>query len=155
MRRTSAICALFVALSACQTAQAQVVPQRSIKGVHIGWYKSDVRAVLGAPDRIVRRKNEIVSETLTYDYGRTHVTFIDDVVFNVSTTSRRERTSAGVRVGSSRRFVQQHVRGARCLVQYGRNHCYVGTWMPGRIITEFLFGSTGRVKLISLGRVID
>lgn len=153
MRPTYFICVLVAAVSACQTARAQIAPQRSIKGVHIGWYK--MRALLGAPDRIVRRKNEIVSETVTYDYGRTHVTFIDDVVFNVSTTSRRERTSAGVRVGSSRRFVQQHVRGARCLVEYGRNHCYVGTWMPGHIITEFLIGSTGRVKLISLGRVID
>ncbi len=44
------------------------------------------------------------------------------------TVSPKERTADGIGVGSLRGAVGAKVPAAKCLIEYGYNHCYVRTW---------------------------
>jgi hypothetical protein len=138
-------------------ADAALVPQRSMKGVQLGWTKAQVRAELGRPARIIVRRNEITGKDLSYRYGLTEITFVGgwNRVGVISTTSRKERTSRGVGVGSTAATVAARVPGARCRREFGVRHCWVGVFRAGRTVTDFRIGRSGRVTRIVLGRVID
>jgi hypothetical protein len=144
-------------LATASQASATVVPQRSIKGVQLGASKQQVRATLGAPDKIVTRRNEITGRDLGYRYGLTEVVFAarGNAVTAIVTTSRAERTASGVGVGSSAASVVAGVPGVRCRTEFGLRHCSVGRFEPGRVVTDFMIGPLGRVVRIVLGRVID
>jgi hypothetical protein len=152
-----ALLAAVVCLIGAARADALVVPQRSIKGVHLGWTKHQVRSKLGTPDRIVTRRNEITGRDVGYRYGLTEITFAAniDAVSAISTTSRRERTSRGIGVGSSATRVAARVPHVRCRREFGLHHCSVGVFRIGRTVTDFLLDHRARVKRITLGRVID
>jgi hypothetical protein len=146
-----------LALVLTAPAGASVVPQRSIKGVELGWTKRQVRSALGTPDKIVTRRNEITGRDLGYRYGLTEVVFAarGNAVTAISTTSRRERTSAGIGIGSSAAQVAARVPRVRCRTEFGVRHCSVGAFLPGRVVTDFLLDTHGHVKRIVLGRIID
>ena len=92
-------------------------------------------------------------------FGAVQVTFRGTgktaTVVNLSTTSRKERTSGGIGVGSSERALAAKLKGERCVTQLGYRHCYLGNWKPGYVVTDFSISKSGRVTRITLGLVID
>ena len=72
----------------------------------------------------------------------------------VWTTGTKERTARGIGVGSTRAQVLLLVPGARSESQAGYVHCVVGSFEPGRRVTDFRL-SNGRVTRVTVGFVID
>jgi hypothetical protein len=148
-----------VLLLAVSAAQARIVPQEGIKGIRLGMTVSQVRARLGPPDRIMFRRDPIQGRVRVYAYGLTHASFspgdTSARVNVITTTSRRERTTRGIGVGSRRAQVAARVRGVRCRVEFGVDHCFVGSFVPGGRVTDFRIDPTGRVRGVTVGFVID
>ena len=154
-----ALAAVVAFLALCGTASATIVPQRGMIGVEIGDSVAEVRKAAGAPDGIVFRDNEIIGRQRLYRYGKTWVLFNgddpDSTVSSLHTTSRRERMANGVGVGTPRREVARKVKRAKCVVEFGFDHCYIGSFRPGTRVTDFRIGKRGRVKSVTVGIVID
>jgi hypothetical protein len=158
MTRIALLAAILLASCCTATAEAQIVPQRGMKGLRLGMTVAEVRTTLGAPDRISFRRDEIQGRVRVYAYGLTRVAFSpgDDArVTTLATTSRSERTSRGIGVGSTRAAVARKVPGVHCRVEYGLDHCAVGSATPGHAVTDFLIGARGRVQRVVVGYVID
>ena len=148
----------LIALAAPSAASASVVPQRSIASIELSMTRAQVEKRLGTPERVRRPRSEIFGRYTELEYGLTFISIFDSAeggVFSITTTSRRQRTSTGVGVGSTERAVRRGVRNVRCRTEYGFRRCSVGTFAPGRVVTDFVISTRGRVKRISLGRVID
>ena len=138
------------------TASAELVPQRSLAGVKLGMSEKQVRAARGEPDAVTHPRNEIVGRTTEYRYGLTRVSiFTNSGVVSVTTTSRRE-TYRGEGVGSTEAALRKVVKGERCATQFGFRDCHLGRFEPGRVVTVWhISRKTGKVRRITLGRVID
>jgi hypothetical protein len=153
-----AVAGVIVALLVPASAAATIVPQRGMHGARIGMTVSEVRENVGKPTHIAFVRHPIIGRIRVWGYGRTRVTFDGDGrsarVIAMDTTSRGERLANGIGVGSTRAAVDARVRGARCKVEFGHDHCYVGEFRAGEIVTDFLLRS-GRVSRISVARVID
>ena len=76
-------------------------------------------------------------------------------VLSVTSTSRGDRTAAGVGVGSREADVARLVRGVRCATRYGYRSCFVGGEKPGQIATDFSISGAGKVSRVTLSRVVD
>jgi hypothetical protein len=70
------------------------------------------------------------------------------------TTSRLERTARGVGVGSTEAQVKAGVAGVRCRTESGFRRCFVGRFLPGRLVTDFDIRN-GRVSSVVVGYVLD
>jgi hypothetical protein len=143
-------------LLAAAPASAELVPQRSLAGIELGMTAKQVQNVRGAPDDVRHTEHPIAGRATEYRYGLTRVTILKHSgVINVTTTSKRE-TYRGTGVGSSERAVRRVVRGERCATEYGFRTCHLGRLEPGRTVTTWhISRKTGKVRRISLGRVID
>lgn len=161
MRFALILTAFAVALpSGVALARVQsLVPQQSLRGLKIGMLASQVRAVAGNPTSNRTTNHPIMGKTRVMKFGRVEVTFRGAgkaaPVVNLSTTSRNERTSGGVGVGSSERALAAKLTGERCITELGYRHCYLGQWKPGSVVTDFSISKSGRVTRITLGLVID
>lgn len=102
-------------------AGASVDPQRSIAGVRLGMQAQELREVLGDP--AATKPSPLHGGWTQWVYPgrrlRINLTERGDV-WDVSTTSRRERTSAGVGVGSRERTLRRRHR-VRCRKYGGRS----------------------------------
>jgi len=72
----------------------------------------------------------------------------------VRTTSPLEKTTRGVGVGSTKSAVETRVHNATCGNESGFRHCFVGAFLPGRVVTDFRLAGN-RVSSVSIGFVID
>lgn len=139
-------------------AGAEIVPQESIAGVQIGMSQAEVREVLGAPKKTKKVVNEIAGDLRQWSYGQTSVTFDstekDAEVMTVTTRSRSEKTEDGIGVGSTKAAVRQKVAKAKCRTEKHYDHCFVGSYTPGEVITDFSM-SGGKVSRVMIGLVID
>src|SRR4051794_31331584 len=141
-------------------AAATIVPQRSIKGVKLGDTVGAVLARLGKPDTVIFTRHPIIGRIRVYKYGLTYVRFDGTSqstakVTSIDTTSRAEKTSKGIGIGSTRAQVAARVPGVKCVVESGFDHCYVGAFLAGRRVTDFRITSTGRVGRVVVGYVLD
>jgi hypothetical protein len=130
-----------------------IVPQHELAGVHLLMSAAGVRHALGAPRSMTTLPDEIQGTVRRMDYGRTKVYLSateDGTVFRVTTTDRRQKTAAGIGVGSSRAAVARRVSGVRCTARA----CVVGQERAGRRVTQFALRD-GRVVRVTLGFVID
>jgi hypothetical protein len=130
-----------------------IVPQHELAGVHLLMSAAGVRHVLGAPKSMRSIADEIQGTVRRMDYGKTKVYLSateDGTVFRVTTTDRRQKTAAGIGVGSSRAAVARTVGGVRCTARA----CVVGQERAGRRVTQFALRD-GRVVRVTLGFVID
>ena len=153
MRLTLALAAL-AGLALVAGATARVVPQRGIAGVELNMSKAEVRAQLGQP-RSVRRGRNIFGVWVTYRYRGIQVTFQGGVrVSSVYTTLRRERTPSSVGVGSTEAFLRARLRGERCRTESQFRHCWLGSFRPGKTVTDFSI-RRGRVTRVVVGFVLD
>jgi hypothetical protein len=150
---------LVVLVAACMlalTAQASatIVINRGIAGVNLGMRQIEVRAKLGRPRQIVHGKNEFGPYT-EFRYTGYVVAFQNNgTVTSVVTTLAREKTPAGIGVGSPLSQVRAKVPHVRCEGRPLLGDCHVGDLLPGRKVTDF-FVRGGRVDRVVVGIVLD
>lgn len=153
------LAAVLVALALPATAAADIDLQKGIAGVNLGMTPADAREAAGAPSKFTTRNHPIMGRVREWRWGLTVATFdgtsAEARVIAVSTTSRRQRTSRDVGVGSARATVRSKVPKARCLVEFSYDHCFVGRYAVGQIVSDFAIGASGRVRRVTVGRVID
>lgn len=153
MKKALATTAL-IALVLPAAAGAQIVPQRGIAGVSLDMTEAQVFNTLGKPDRVSHPTSPIFGKYTTWFYGATSIDMFrtqDKKVFNMSTTSRSQKTSTGVGVGSTSAAVKKGVRRTHCDIQ----HCYVGRFEGGEKVTDFALSKQGRVTRVTIGYVLD
>ncbi len=133
-----------------------VVPQKGLAGVSLGMSKTRVKQILGAPSRAKHGSNDFGAYTqFFYRVRGIQVSFQSaDAVSAVSTTSPKERTAAGIGVGSTEAQVKAKVANVRCRTESGFHHCFVGSFLPGRRVTDFTFRA-GHVNEVTVAVVID
>ena len=161
MRRlVIAVAALVACLLVPPAASdAAIVPQKGIRGIELGMTVAQVRAAAGSPSSFRTVRDEIIGRVRIWRYGLTTVRFDgtapDAKVLGVDTRSRRERTAAGVGIGSTRATVRRKISGVRCLVEFSYDHCFVGRWRAGQVVTDFAIDARGRVSRVAVARVVD
>ena len=146
--------ALVTALALAGSAQAAIVPQQGIGGARLGMTQEEVKDALGAP-RTVRRASNEIGPYVTFTYPSVQVTFFGGLrATSIVTRSAKQRTARGVGVGSTEARVAAAVPGVTCVTESGYRHCYVGTWQPGKKVSDFTIRN-GRVTRVTVGYVID
>jgi hypothetical protein len=148
----AAVALILIALPA--SASARIVPQRGIGGANLDMTQVQLQAKRGKPDKVAQPKSPIFGRYTTWFYGGTSVDMFntgDRKVFNVSTTSKSEKTSSGVGVGSTVAAVKKGVPRVHC----DQHHCWVGRFEGGRKVTDFQLSAKGRVMRITIGYVLD
>jgi hypothetical protein len=132
---------------------AGISPQHGIAGAKIGMTRAVVRSVVGTPRSAQSGMNDF-GRYVVYVYPQVTVVFQSgERTTSISTTAPTQRV-AGVGVGSTEAQVARSIRGVRCLTEGRYHHCYVGTWKPGHIVTDFALGG-GRVTRVTVGIVLD
>jgi len=156
---TTAIAVALALIVTPAAADAAIIVQKSIAGVRLGMTRAQVEAVLGRPSAVNRPSHEIFGTYTELRYGLTRISLFagkDGEVFNLRTTSKKQRTSRNVGVGSSEKVLRQRVKGLTCETAFGARTCIVGRLEPGRVVTTFWISrSTRRVTAVGIGRVID
>lgn len=142
------------------TAEARIVPQRGIAGIHLEMTRPQVVARKGRPDAERVIQNEIIGPQRMLRYGRTRAFFggtrRDAGVVSVATKDRRQRTRSGVGVGSHEGAVRNRLIGITCRTEGGFRHCWKGEFTPGKRVTDFRIGvPSHRVTEVVIGFVID
>jgi hypothetical protein len=139
-------------------AQAVIQVQRGISGVALNMSSARVKEALGTPAKVKHGNNPFGTFTQYLYRGGITVTFQGNQnVTAVAITGKTDRTASGVGVGSTEAQVKHGVRGVRC---DGGNHpdgtrsCHVGSFKPGKRVTDFLL-RRGRVSRVTVGFVID
>lgn len=154
MRAALATGIVVSALVLAPAASSKIVIQRGMAGVAVGMTKSAVLATLGNPTRIRNSSNEFGTYT-RFDYPNLTILFQGGRrVSALRTTAPAERTAAGIGVGSTVAAVKAKVPKVKCKKEGGFRDCYVGTFKPGHIITDFQI-KKGRVTQVLIGRVLD
>ena len=175
MRKPLALLTVAAALAVAAPAQAVapasapgatvsglIVPQGSIRGVKVGMPYAQVLARLGRPGSNRLTTHPILGKTRTLAYGLVTVT-IDgragtSLVTSVSTTSRSDKTSSGLGVGSTEAQLRAGLKGLRCEKLSGYQTCWVGRLKAGNLVTDFsmsIRGKVKRVKRVSLSLFLD
>ena len=137
-----------------------VIPQMSIRGIQLGMGPERVLELMERrPDKSTTQAHPIVERTKTVTWGGLRVVY-DGVkagarVISISSTSKRDRTTRGVGVGSSEDTVRRRVAGVACRTEYGYRRCSIGKPLAGNAVTDFAISRKGRVSRISLSRVLD
>lgn len=150
--------------SGTDSVALKIIPQVGIAGAKLGMTQNRVRAKLGAPDRERIRTSPIGGfDYVELKYGRTKISFdgveASSQVLGIITKDPNERTDSGVGVGSTRSEVEAGVPDVTCAREFGINHCYVGEFVPGQIVTDFTLKSRKheqpQVVRVGVGRVLD
>jgi hypothetical protein len=144
----------LIALALPASASARIVPQRGIGGANLDMTEAQLFAKLGQPDKTVHPKSPIFGTYTTWFYGGTSVDMFrtgDRKIFNVSTTSKKEKTTTGVGVGSTSAAVKKGIKRVHCDLQ----HCYLGRFEGGNKVTDFALSKNGRVTRVTIGYVLD
>jgi hypothetical protein len=156
MRRVCSLALVsVVAVVFPASAGAVIQIDRGIAGARLGNTKAQVRAALGAPRKVVNRRNAFGRFTRFRYSGGIDVTFQGRRrVTSVSTTGLGDRTSRGVGVGSPRRVVENRVRGIACETSGRLTLCHTGDFLPGERTTNFVIRRRHVTRVI-VGLVID
>ena len=124
-------------------------------GITLDMTQAQVKKVLGSGSA-QRGKNDFGPYTiLRYPKLDINVIFQGNArVTTITTSGKRERTTKDIGVGSSERAVKRNVRGVKCETFAGIRSCHVGSFLPGKRVTDFVI-RRGRVSRVTIGYVID
>jgi hypothetical protein len=148
--------AAAVALASASTAEAVIQVQKGITGIRLGMSQARVKAGLGNPGRKRTGHNDFGPFTQFLYRGGVTITFQGNTsVTAVAITGRTDRAPNGVGVGSTERQVKKGIRGVKCQTRAAVRDCHIGAFRPGRRVTDFILGPTGRVTRVTIGFVID
>ncbi len=154
MRLTPIVSVAVVVLVLASPVEARVVVQHGMAGLRLHTTMAQVKAKLGTPTKVRRGRNEFGRYT-EFVYPRVTVSFQGGVrATGFRTSSRVERTAQGIGVGSTEAAVKAKVARVVCRTESGFRHCFVGRFLPGRVVTDFRIRH-GRVASITLGYVLD
>jgi len=140
------------------TAAASIVVQKGMLGGNLNMTASQLRARIGPPSAVRTRSNEIFGAYDEYRWGEVYVSAFrsNGMIFDYSTRGRSARTTSGVGVGSTETYLRAKVTGEVCRTNSGARTCVVGEESAGQIVTAFRINpATGRVRSVTVGRVID
>ena len=160
MLRALLIALALLAVSAAP-ASATIVPGKGMAGVKMGDCADKVRAKLGQPERTFRTDDfagpVIIMQyrarglKLTFHFGGSC-----QALTSIFTAKGRERTAEGVGKGTQLRTLRAKLSGEHCMRSHGRvRSCHLGSFRPGRVVTDFRIDSKGRVSNALVGRVLD
>jgi hypothetical protein len=113
-----------------------------------------VHAKLGKPVRVVHGKNDFGPYTELRYRGYVVEFQGNSGATAVVTTFARERTPAGIGVGSTWSQVRAQIPHVRCEGTATLGDCHVGQLLPGKRVTDFFF-KLGKVDRVTVGIVID
>ena len=129
-------------------ADARIAVNRSVAGIGLGMTAKEVRATLGRPTLSTVGSG---ARNLVYRRRALVVTLVRERVVIVATRSTRERTAAGIGVGSTASAVRRRVARARCGEKAAIVFCRVGSIRAGRRSTTFEI-QAGRVVTVTVAR---
>src|SRR5215208_3798929 len=153
MLRVGLLIALVSSLLLAPSAGAVIQLDRAVAGARLGNTKSDVRAALGKPRKVIKRDGEF-GPTTEYRYrGGIRVLFLGGRVTLAGTTGLGDRTNRGVGVGSSEQKVKNRVPGVACDTFEGTRICSRAE-QPGERGT-FFFLRQGKVVRAEVAVLID
>ncbi len=152
MLKRMALLTAVVMLPFPALAGARIVLNKSIAGIKLGEAKSAVRHQLGGPARSYPPSAGTMYQTQWVYYGRKLVVgFNNGLVVLVFTQNRKQRTTSGVGVGSSRTAVRARIRGVQCVhvKHYSGQEC-VTSVRHGSVYwaTDFHIGLNGHVASV-------
>lgn len=150
-RAVAAVAAAGAVLGGVASAEGAIALQHGIGGVRLGQTEAKVRAVKGAPVRVVTGSNDFGTYRRLLYRGLTVTLQGGRRVTAVSTRSRAERTNRGAGVGST---TAQLLAAHPSVTCPDALHCVVGREEPGRTVSAFLL-ARGAVRQVTIGYVID
>jgi hypothetical protein len=155
MRRLAGLAGVcFCVLAFAGSAGATIVIGKGIAGVRLHMSPAAVRVALGKPARVVNGKNDFGPYT-EFRYRGYVVDFQGgNAVTSVTTTLAKEKTPAGVGVGSTWLQVHRKVAHVGCTGSPVLGECHVGQLLPGKTVTDFFFRA-GKVNRVVVGIVLD
>jgi hypothetical protein len=139
-------------------ADLRITPGKSIGKVKLGMTELQVRATMGRPRSIVRRRAGFGRSIVEYEYGFAEyvVRFFGPRdrlrVVRVGTTLRQERTREGLGVGSAERAVLRALPRARCERLRTRQYGVTRIVVSGQRNCT-LFAASGRRTIFTSGLV--
>lgn len=154
MVRASLLIAISSLLLLAPGAEAVIQLDRAISGARLNNTKSEVRAALGNPRKVINDVGEFGPTTEFRYGGGLRVHFLAGRVTLVRTTGLGDRTKRGVGVGSTENAVENKVPGVTCESTSGIRFCSRGAEQPGDRGT-FFFLEGGRVTRVDVALVID
>jgi hypothetical protein len=162
--RVIIVCLGLLAFGAAP-AGATIVPGKGMAGVELEDCQEVVISKLGDPDSTVTRMDFAGSYTLyRYNARGLRITFRPNggntcnSTVAIFTSKGQERTAEGIGKGSRRKTLRAKLRGEHCRtfrVPHRVRTCYLGSFQPGTIVTDFRIDSKARVSTVSIGLVID
>jgi hypothetical protein len=140
-------------------AAHSLVLGRSMAGVRLGDSLARLHQVLGQPKAVRHVHNEITGSERIDIYGRLAFGSFpsadaEEAVLYMQTTRRSIRTASGIGVGTRKHRLERELPGMSC---YGHICTIVaggGLQTIGKRVTTFRIRN-GRVRVVSIGRVID
>jgi hypothetical protein len=127
---------------------------RAMAGVRLGDSIDRLHRLLGEPKNIDHVENEITGSLRIDVYGMLSFTSYSGSILGMRTTRRSIRTPTGIGVGTRKRRLERKLPGLvcywhRCAIVAGG-----GLQTIGKRVTTFQIRA-GRVRVVSIGRVID
>jgi hypothetical protein len=128
-------------------------------GIKLRMTEAQVRAELGVPARITRRRGALGSLVTRLHYRRIDLDLQSlggsPVVVRVLTTRSGEQTASGVGVGSTLAAVKR-LSGVYCWWEQAAHYCRIGNRAkPLSRLTMFWIGAKQRVTLVSISLVVN
>jgi hypothetical protein len=151
--------ATLLIVGSASAAKPSMVLGRSMAGVQLGDSLARLHQVLGEPRAVHHVPNEITGTERIDIYGRLAFGSFPSAdaagaVLYMKTTRRSIRTASGFGVGTRKRRLERELPSMSC---YGHTCTVVvggGLQTIGKRVTSFRMHN-GRVKMVSIGRVID
>ena len=139
----AAVCSAAATLGVAADSASASITFKGIAGINLGMSEAKVDKLLGPPSKVGEE-----SGTVRHDYAKKKlgVLIYKGKVVRVRTTSRSEKTTAGLGPGVKESIVRRRLRGEQCTSVYGTRMCTVDGHKSG---LAFVF-RRGRVKYVDL-----
>jgi len=136
------------------TFRLVIVPGKSIGKVSLGETRTQLRADVGRPKKVLIYRGALGTRVERYVYRRFSADVADENmrVIHILSNDPSARTTSGAGVGVREFRIRQAFPAIRCFSQNTQRYCQIGNpKRPGsRITTFFLRGGTVRTAVVAL-----